>query len=110
MSHPLRGGAFKKIAYSSSTGTDAEKLAEIYVDYNTLTAQQKLSSFMAIGVAIYPMVTTTGVFVRPSLSNTVVYIEQLNLTNSTFLFSQNGTISNLSNTSNDTFFELWIKE
>ena len=110
MCEELRGGSYKKVAQSSASGTHAQKLAMILTAFSSLSSGQKMTAFMMSNAAIYHVTSLTGVFGRPSLSVTTVYLEQLNLTSNTYLVNRNGVISDISTNSDASVFELWVRE
>ena len=95
------------VGSSSSSGTNADKLAEIEAVFTGLSDEQKLRAKIKHGNGVFSIFGIGGYFNRVDADMTNVKIEVLSLTAHTFYSNLNGTGTDLSSTTDSTVFELY---
>lgn len=101
------GGARSLIGSSSTTGTYADKVAEIKTLFDTLTTDRKRNSFILYNSRIMPLITDQGVYSATFTTGTGFEIDTVNLTTSKVLVNEAGTITDNSNVTNALVFDLY---
>lgn len=98
---------YKKVASSSSSGTYANKMAELKTTFDTLSIEKKLSAKLKLNGVLCTCVDDAGIFTRFAMSSNE--ISGLYFRVNGLCYSSSGTsVLDIASTSNSNVFELWV--
>lgn len=100
-------GGYKVVAISSASGTYAQKLAELKTTFDSLNDSQKVSAVLRLGMSLLTCQDMRGIFFAAAARTTTI-VDYAYINTGEYFRSTNGTITDVSTTSNAVQIELLV--